>query len=596
MTDTPRTPNHSPTPEFTAYLERDIARTLRHEQRFAPTAAMRVARRVRSVSLWGIGTVAALAVGLVFGNTTGYAAARVEGARQRDELAASAMGTTTQLATLRESLRRARRDLARRAANGSLPDTSLRAAQLELGAMETSMARMELDLSQSRAVIPASAKPTLPMSRAFAITCGALASSAPATAPAAPLRQQGVPIVDLPEASARSAPTLAAVNGLREVKGGKVLVNDAMHRQLKLFDTTLATMTLVADSTSGFANSYGPAPIRLIPWLGDSSLFPDVTTQTFYVLDGAGQVARALALPRTQDFASFAVSYSGMDQKGRLIYRGPLVRAAPSDPTLPPTFFDSDSTPILRADLESRRIDTVGLIKARDGTTQVTDRSDPAHPKVILTLNPLPSLDEWSVLSDGSVAFVRAHDYHIDWVRQDGSKLSSAKLPFDWKRLTEEDKQKLVDSARAAQAALAARLPTMSAPPGDGGGGRGGGAAVEIEKVRAAAGVDPGLRNVRPTLITNFLPLDKITDFYPPLRRNATMPDLDGNLWILPTTSAQSKHGELVYDVVNNKGELFERVRIPEGRSVVGFGKGGVVYLLAGDRTNGFSLERTRLR
>jgi hypothetical protein len=73
------------------------------------------------------------------------------------------------------------------------------------------------------------------------------------------------------------------------------------------------------------------------------------------------------------------------------------------------------------------------------------------------------------------------------------------------------------------------------------------------------------------------------------------MADLDGNLWILPTTSAQSKQGELVYDVVNPKKGLFQRVRMPLGRSIAGFGKGGVVYLQSGDRTNGFYLERARV-
>jgi hypothetical protein len=96
-------------------------------------------------------------------------------------------------------------------------------------------------------------------------------------------------------------------------------------------------------------------------------------------------------------------------------------------------------------------------------------------------------------------------------------------------------------------------------------------------------------------VVTEFLALKDIGDYYPPIAQNAALADLDNNLWILPTTSAQSLHGELVYDVVNSSGELFERVRVPAGRSIVGFGKGGVVYLVSGDRTSGFYLERTRL-
>ena len=88
--------------------------------------------------------------------------------------------------------------------------------------------------------------------------------------------------------------------------------------------------------------------------------------------------------------------------------------------------------------------------------------------------------------------------------------------------------------------------------------------------------------------------LKDLPDYWPAIRLNAAVPDLDGNVWILPTTSAQSKQGELVYDVANVKGD-FRRVRLPVGRSIAGFGKGGVVYLQAGDREHGFYLERTRM-
>jgi hypothetical protein len=88
--------------------------------------------------------------------------------------------------------------------------------------------------------------------------------------------------------------------------------------------------------------------------------------------------------------------------------------------------------------------------------------------------------------------------------------------------------------------------------------------------------------------------LKDVFDFHPPLRRDAVKADLDGNVWILPTTSAQSKNGELVYDVTNPKGE-FWRVRMPVGRSLAGFGKGGVVFLLNGDVKTGFYLEKVKL-
>jgi hypothetical protein len=127
---------------------------------------------------------------------------------------------------------------------------------------------------------------------------------------------------------------------------------------------------------------------------------------------------------------------------------------------------------------------------------------------------------------------------------------------------------------------------------GDPSGGDNGGRGVG----RSSGGVgEPGSSQGGSIQRMESVPLSEIPDYYPPIHPRASMPDLDGNLWILPTTSAQSQHGELVYDVVNVKKGLFERVRMPVGRSIAGFGKGGVVYLQSGDRTNGFYLERAKL-
>ena len=98
-----------------------------------------------------------------------------------------------------------------------------------------------------------------------------------------------------------------------------------------------------------------------------------------------------------------------------------------------------------------------------------------------------------------------------------------------------------------------------------------------------------------PTMVTEFVPLKEIADYYPAIRPGAVKADLDGNLWILPTSSAQSKAGELIYDIVNNRGELTQRVRLPLGRSIAGFGHNGVLYLMQRDPTGAWFLERTRI-
>jgi hypothetical protein len=70
--------------------------------------------------------------------------------------------------------------------------------------------------------------------------------------------------------------------------------------------------------------------------------------------------------------------------------------------------------------------------------------------------------------------------------------------------------------------------------------------------------------------------------------------DPDNNLWILPTTSAQARGGYL-YDVVNRKGEIVERVQFPEGRELAGFGPGGVIYMRVPAQYRWPRLEKARI-
>src|ERR1043166_5500234 len=173
---------HAPTPEFSEFLARDIVRTLRHDARFAPSARAVRARRLGLVMASAAGTVIVLAIGLVSGISTGYASARVESDRQRDAVAANTMGATSRLAALRLELAHVRSDLARRATGErAVPQASLRAAEAELRAMEASAERIERDLTESRvSTVPPSpsVSRSIPMKRALAVTCSALALGA----------------------------------------------------------------------------------------------------------------------------------------------------------------------------------------------------------------------------------------------------------------------------------------------------------------------------------------------------------------------------------------------------------------------------------
>jgi hypothetical protein len=84
-------------------------------------------------------------------------------------------------------------------------------------------------------------------------------------------------------------------------------------------------------------------------------------------------------------------------------------------------------------------------------------------------------------------------------------------------------------------------------------------------------------------------------DYVPPIRGFSARADADNHVWILPTTTLSARGGGLLYDVVNRQGEVFERVQLPPDRVIAGFGPGGAVYLMYGDRSTGYTLERTHV-
>lgn len=312
-------------------------------------------------------------------------------------------------------------------------------------------------------------------------TLGALVTAVPAQA------QQAVPVRELSEVDAKSSGHFGAIFNLRQLPNGKVLINDAVRRQVVMLDDKLSNPIVVIDSVSEGSNSYGPRAAPLIPYLSDSTLFVDGTSLSLLVIDPFGKVAHVMSAPKPQDLRFLAGGASGVDGQGNLVYRGAMVvqagrgaGPAPAGGNAAPIMAQPpDSAPILRANFDTRAVDTVGRVKIQSGTrVSVTPGAD-GKMQMKMTVNPLMTVDDWAVLSDGSIAFVRGHDYHIDWIRPDGSTMTSAKLPFDWKRLTDDDKQKLIDSARTDAEKRAA---DARANPGRGG-------AELVERMAATAGM-----------------------------------------------------------------------------------------------------------
>ena len=415
---------------------------------------------------------------------------------------------------------------------------------------------------------------------------------------------QQPPIRQLPPIAAKSTVPWTNIASVRALPGGRLLANDVFGRKVVLLDSALSTIMVVADTTPATATSYSGRIASIIPFRGDSTLFVDPQSMSMTVIDPNGKLTRVMALPRSQDagvLGGIQGANAGLDSRGRLIYRAPPnfrfgpppTNGGPPVPPAPP-----ESAAIVRVDLTSRQLDTLGFIKLPKINMQVT-QDDRGNVRMQAEVNPLPVVDEWAVLSDGSVALVRGRDYHVDFVSVDGTKSSAPKIPFDWQRLTDEDKVAFLDSVKAARARLAnaqSSGPTPAGAPAGGPPPDGGGQRVVIQM--GPGGADGGARAAGalaggPQQL-NFVAPSELPDYKPPFFANSVRADADGNLWVRTIPTRQIPGGP-VYDVINRDGKLVDRVQIPTGRTIIGFGPDGAVYLVSRDGQT-MTLERARVR
>ncbi|HEY1952229.1 MAG TPA: hypothetical protein VGG76_05435 [Gemmatimonadaceae bacterium] len=439
------------------------------------------------------------------------------------------------------------------------------------------------------------------MNKAITILVAAFGVASPVGAQSLP------PVRQLGPVTAVAKEQTGAISAIRPLADGRVIVNDIVGRRVLMFDSTLANATVIADTTSATANAYGVQPGGLIAFRGDSTLFVDVGSLSMLLIDPFGKVARVMSAPRPQD-VRFLIGgpfgNPGFDPQGRLVYRAPPNFAAfgpppgaggsngrlPQFPTLP------DSAAIVRYDLATRKVDTITYFKTPKVNLNVTQTSDGGI-RVINSFNPLPQGDDWALLPDGTIALVRTKDYHVDWLGQDGKIISSPRIPFNWQRLTDEQKVAFVDSAKIAiekqrasgtlfgggtqqlviggDAGGAVRRP--------GGGDRAPGATVTTTTSAPAPSQLPPLTMVPPT---------DLPDYKPAFSPGSTRVDADGNLWIRTSENVDSRP---VYDVVSRQGTLIDRVQLPANRTLVGFGAGGVAYLAVRDGATAH-LEKARVK
>ena len=394
---------------------------------------------------------------------------------------------------------------------------------------------------------------------------------------------------------------LGSVSMVRPLSSGGVIVNDITRRQVVLFDASFANVKTIAEASPTAENNYAGPMAGLLAFTGDSSIFIEPRSLSMLVIDPKGDVARVMALPSPRD-APFMVGgpfgIPGFDPRGRIVYRGSALTVRnqggmPTEDNAPPSGQFADSAPVYRINPSSRERETLSYISVpKQSVSSARDKTGKFTGMAIL-VNPMTLVDEWALMPDGRVAIVRGADFHVDWLELDGHWVSTPKIPFNWERMDDDAKQRVLDSTRVEADKTREKLKkAIEANPGD------------ANRMAASAGL-PGVMVVatnpdgasgRPTQevmvpTTTMVDAKRVADYRPAFRMGAVRADAEGNLWVRTTAPTD---GGAIYDVINGKGQLVDRVKLPFGRVIAGFAR-GIVFLGVEDEA-GARLEKAKIR
>jgi hypothetical protein len=152
-----------------------------------------------------------------------------------------------------------------------------------------------------------------------------------------------------------------------------------------MYDSTLASAIVVADSDATSPNSYGARPGTLMPYRGDSVLFITPSSMSMQVLGPSGMISRVMAMPSMGGGMPALIGSifgtPGFDARGRLVFFSPVrmqmnVRGGPGGgpPEGPMRMEPPDSAFVVRYDLATRTVDTAAVIRIPRNRSTMTRR------------------------------------------------------------------------------------------------------------------------------------------------------------------------------------------------------------------------------
>ncbi|HSA54389.1 MAG TPA: hypothetical protein VLE53_01740 [Gemmatimonadaceae bacterium] len=360
---------------------------------------------------------------------------------------------------------------------------------------------------------------------------------------AASAAAQSVPVVTLSRPVAEFAEPFSEIASIRELSDGRVIVVDGRELTVQMIDFRSGNAQPVGRKGPGPGEYEWPQRLFGLP--GDTTVLqggaggrllvitPDGTPGAFLDIDPP-----AAADPRARVTPRFTPRFA--DARGRLYSQAQPIRYF-SDGR-PPEL--TDSAAIVRLDRATEKRDTVGYMPLRPDPT----RRIAGSIGVVFAPNyrPWPAWDAWTVGPDGRIAMVFNEPYRVNVIDVTGVRVNGQPIPYQRVRVDEA----LKDEWRAEQArprmAMTAR--------------RGGPATIGLVKSPVR---EPG----------------EWPEFLPAFKASGVSVAPDGMAWVQRMVAAGAP---LEYDLIDGRGRLVRKVRLPRRSHVIGFGT-GTVYVVRMD-------------
>jgi hypothetical protein len=358
-----------------------------------------------------------------------------------------------------------------------------------------------------------------------------------------------VPQVNLSAPDAAYSEPFSSIAGLRELADGRVIVADRLELAVRVVDFGSGAAEEIGHVGQGPGEYQMPGDLFPLP--NDSTLLVDYGNMRMTVIAADGRFLESTSMisPDGQ-----FINPVGTDGRGRVYFEMMELRPGPAGAAAP------DSVAIARLDRGTGMIDTVGVLERErpGGSSSITSRGGSwqvQRPAVFAMA------DGWAVSSGGHLALARSAEYRLEWLLEAGRSVVGPRIDYVPVPVTQEDKDAWADRMSRSTAVM------MVAGSGS---GRSGGRSINMPRP------DP----------------DDVEwpEVKPPFPRDAVTVTPEGEAWVRRHTA----HGEpQVYDVFNASGERVKQVVLPEGRNVVGFGR-GTLYTFWMDQDDLQWLERYR--